>query len=254
MVQLNVDNQAYDIDGILFDKDGTLIDFGSLWVNWAEELITRVVSTVKLPEEYKNILSQSIGYDSNERDWDAKGPLAIGSMDDIVTILAYQLYAFGISWDQALELVTNVYIQTNRQTGWKEKIRPITGLQSFLDEAKACSIKLGVVTSDNQDRAIDHLKALKIDSYFASVIGHDQVTVGKPFPEMVEKACDQLNLTSDRAIIIGDSDGDMVLGKKSGTAASIGIVAEPSHSSSHFRHADHIIHSYHDLFIHTNAK
>ena len=30
------------VDGIIFDKDGTLFDFGSTWNSWAAEMIPRM--------------------------------------------------------------------------------------------------------------------------------------------------------------------------------------------------------------------
>lgn len=252
MARLTINNQTYEIDGILFDKDGTLLDFRSLWVNWAQEFITSIVSTAKLTERERGTLSQSIGFQYNEKRWDPTGPLCIGSLNDLISILSLHLYQNGFAWDEALEIVMDAHDDTNQKDDWKDSIKTVSGLRQLLTQAKASSLKLGVVTSDNHRQAIKHLKALKIDLYFKSVIGHDQVERGKPYPDMVEKACEQLDLKPKRALIIGDSNGDMVLGKKSGTVASIGIVSEPTITTSHLKNADHIIRSFDDLLIQKN--
>lgn len=249
MPLLNVHGQTYDIDGILFDKDGTLLEFGSLWVDWADELLSTVVSAARLPSSGKNKLANAIGFDAEAKSWDPEGPLCIGSLDDLITILSFRLYENGMPWNQSLELVTNVYTEIDKRNDWDKDIKPVSGLKNFLDKAQASNLKLGVVTSDNHSQAIQHLKALNIDLYFNSVIGHDQVIRGKPFPDMVEKACDQLNMQPERTLIIGDSDGDMMLGKKSDMLASIGIVSEPNSPSDHLINADHVIRNYDDITI-----
>jgi|SRR5690625_3579643 len=252
MAKLTINNQTYEIDGILFDKDGTLLDFRSLWVNWAQEFITRIISAAKLTEIERGRLSQSIGFQYDLKRWDPTGPLCIGSLNDLISILSLQLYQNGFGWDEALAIVTDAHDDTDQKNDWKDSIKAVSGLRQLLAKAKACSLKLGVVTSDNHSQAIKHLKALEIDLYFKSVIGHDQVERGKPYPDMVEKACEHLDLKPKHALIIGDSNGDMVLGKKSGTVASIGIVSEPTITTSHLKNADHIIRSFDDIIIQEN--
>lgn len=249
MAQISFDNQTYHIDGILFDKDGTLINFRSLWVTWADKLIDDIVSGAQLSAKDKEVLAYSIGFDVNDKKWDPKGPLCIGSLDDLITILSFHLYQKGMPWNEAVEIVINTYAKLDSNYRWDKEIQSITGLHYFLDQAKECGIKLGVITSDNHDQAVQHLTALQIDSYFGSVIGHDQVERGKPFPDMAELACQQLGIRLDQTIVIGDSNGDMILGKKVNAVASIGIVAEPSLGTDHLIHADHIIRNYQDIII-----
>ncbi|TFJ92014.1 HAD family hydrolase [Lentibacillus salicampi] len=241
--------QTYNIDGILFDKDGTLIEFSSLWVIWAEQLIAAIMSKAKLPEKDRDILSDAIGFLDSQRAWDPTGPLCIGSLDELKTICALHLYKRGLPWNAALEMVTNAHAEMEQQNDWKESIKPVTGLANLLRQADTHSVKLGVVTSDNHEQALSHLQALEVKSYFCSVIGHDQVKHGKPFPDMVYKACMELGIHPERALIIGDSNGDMILGKKGNTVASIGIVAESNQTADHLIDADHIIRTYDSITI-----
>ncbi|GIN72520.1 haloacid dehalogenase [Bacillus sp. J14TS2] len=252
MAKINIDNQTYHIDGILFDKDGTLINFRSLWVTWADKLIDNIVSAAQLSAKDKEALAHSIGFDVNSEKWDPKGPLCIGSLDDLIAILSFHLYQKGMPWNEAVEIVINTYGKVDKNHRWDKEIQSITGLRHFLNQAKECDIKLGVITSDNHDQAVQHLNALQLDSYFGSVIGHDQVERGKPFPDMAELACHQLGIRLDQTIVVGDSDGDMILGKKVNAVASVGIVTEPSIGADHLINADHIIRSYQDIIINKN--
>lgn len=252
MAKLTIKNQTYEVDGILFDKDGTLLDFRSLWVNWAQEFIASIVSAAKLTEKERDLISKSIGFQYQQNSWDPEGPLCIGSLDDLITISSLHLYQNGMPWDEAVEIVIDAHAKIDEQINWEQSIKPVSGVHELLNQAQACSLKLGVVTSDNHGQAVKHLKALEIDSYFNSVVGHDQVERGKPYPDMVEKACRELSLRPERTIVIGDSDGDMILGKKSDTLASIGIVSEPTNTTNHLKNADHIIRNYKDVTIQKN--
>ncbi|MFA1820017.1 HAD family hydrolase [Virgibacillus oceani] len=244
MAKCIINEQAYDIDGILFDKDGTLIEFSSLWVTWAEKFILSIMSKAKLPEKDQHRLADAIGFQFDQGKWDPKGPLCIGSLDELITIGALHLYQNGFAWNESLEIVTNAQMKVDQLKEWKKTINPVSGLRTFLQKADSHYLKLGVVTSDNQQQALSHLQELEIDSYFNSVIGHDQVMQGKPFPDMVYKACKDMMIEPERAIIIGDSNGDMILGMKSNTVASIGIAAESSSETDHLTNADHVIHNY----------
>src|SRR5699024_7385732 len=100
----------------LFDKDGTLIDFGSLWIDWSREVIrhiSREVSTTSMIEEK---LASSIGFDWNSGNWDIKGPLAIGTGSDLIAVLAHQLYQLNFACNDAYVLVTNVLVKANEKS------------------------------------------------------------------------------------------------------------------------------------------
>jgi phosphoglycolate phosphatase len=212
MGKVIVNNHVYDVDCILFDKDDTLLEFGPLWIGWTKCLIDRVIEKT-LIEYDRNELGKALGFSYKEESWDPKGPLAIGSLQDLISILACELYKMGVPWNEGFKIVNESYQEVEESFDWIATIKPIRGLQSFLDQAHKQSIKMGVVTSDNRERAKHHLKVLNIEHYFSTVIGHDSVEKGKPFPEMVYVACEQLGVKPERTIIIGDSTGDMLLVK-----------------------------------------
>lgn len=245
MSRIRINHQEYDIEGILFDKDGTLLDFGSLWLNWTEQLVDSIAyKTDNICQ--KQTFANSLGFSYKSSTWDPGGPLAIGSMQDILTILSLNLYQHNIPWNQAFQTVNEVYSELESGLEDKLSLKPIKGLHTFLQKASEQSVKMGVVTSDNHQTAKNHLETLGIDHYFASVIGRDLVKYGKPFPEMAHMALNQLSLNPEKTLIIGDSNGDMLLGKYCKTLASIGI---GNKDQTHLINADHVIEDYTPEFI-----
>src|SRR5690625_6002717 len=89
-----------------------------------------------------------------------------------------------------------------------------------------------------------HLSILKIDYFFDAIIGSDQVDLPKPFPEIGLKACRLMNIHSEKVIVIGDTDGDMNLGKNLNSIATIGVVTGNLENNHHFTEANYIINHY----------
>ncbi|WP_449354742.1 HAD family hydrolase [Virgibacillus natechei] len=242
-----IDGDEHEIDCILFDKDGTIIDF-KLWLCWADTFINLIDENTGVTYN-KRLLADSLGFSYKNHTWDPKGPLAIGSQQDLLTILALGLYQQGVPWNQAYQVVHDAHQVLEETFVIHDHIKPINGLLSFLKQADKHAIKMGVVTSDNYGKTLQHLNALGIVNYFLTIVGHDLVHRGKPYPEMVYYACEQLDVSPEKTLIIGDSNGDMILGKNSGVLASIGIVSSPGAQTEHLQDADYIIRDYHAITL-----
>jgi phosphoglycolate phosphatase len=250
MPQLTLQGTAYDIDAILFDKDGTLLNFGDLWIGWFDQLVTTL--NQGLPEAQAlshQALYPRVGIDPEQRLWDPTGPLTIGSLDDIATIVSLSLFEAGIAWNDATQLSHDAIARLADTLDWPNCVTPVKGLMNFVAQARQAGISLAVVTSDDAHNAHLHLKLLSLADAFSAVLGHDQVSRGKPYPEMALLACEQLGTSPQRTLIIGDSNGDMAMGQAAGLLAGIGICAAPHLDGSHLTHADHVIRDYDELTI-----
>ncbi|GAB4074494.1 HAD family hydrolase [Barrientosiimonas marina] len=244
MSEIKVDNQYYEIDGILFDKDGTLLDFASLWLHWAISWIDHLQAANPDSDVSRADLAETIGVDVDHNSWDPTGPLAIGSNDDLKALLGSCLYKNGMPWNEAISLVIQSRESTDNSLDWEHYLQPIKGLRAFLEQLHQASIPLGIITSDDTQRAHHHLETLNIADYFTSVIGQDAVKREKPFPDSARKACQQLNIDPGKTLMIGDSNGDMITGKNAHMLATIGIVPEQIGTSRHLKQADQVITNY----------
>lgn len=95
MTMLNVQQKDFHVGGILFDKDGTLIDFVSLWGYWANSMYDMLrhhlgsSSAILSSDEAAHILGTYHNIGGDVIGYDRKGPLAMGSMSDMMAILAW---------------------------------------------------------------------------------------------------------------------------------------------------------------------
>ncbi|MNN27147.1 Phosphoglycolate phosphatase [compost metagenome] len=213
----------------MFDKDGTLLQFISLWGSWSEcflEQFTRQLEErgLAFPAQHLASLLGTV-HDAGGRitDYDRNGPLAMGTMSDLYAILSWQGYLLGLSWAESRELVDLCRQEADAMLERSRPVLPLPGLLRFLDDCAASGVVLAVVTADETSAAENHLRWLGIREYFSVVIGTDQVERGKPFPDMALLACERLGVQPDEAAVIGDTNGDMRMAKAAGAAVAVGI-------------------------------
>jgi HAD superfamily hydrolase (TIGR01509 family) len=90
-------------------------------------------------------------------------------------------------------------------------------------------IKKAVVTSTRQENALRWLTNAGILHYFDFVLGGDQVTNGKPHPEIYLTACQRLNEEPDCCLALEDSDNGVLSASDAGlTVIQIPDLVQPS--------------------------
>ncbi|MGZ7440406.1 HAD family hydrolase [Paenibacillus sp. TH7-28] len=255
MGQLIVHDREFEIQAILFDKDGTLLDFVYTWGKWGELLLACFSAEIKgrrLPALPANLL-EMWGMRYNEAGefagYDRNSPLSMGTVDDLLTLLAWEGYRLGLSWAEAWMLAGTCRLAADAGLKQSRTARLIPGVLPFLEQCERSGIKLGIVTSDETSAAEEHLEWLGIRRFFSICLGADRVNRGKPFPDMVESACQQIAVDVARTAVIGDTDGDMQMARSAGAAAAIGLGAEGIAGKNGFPQADIVIASYDELAI-----
>lgn len=237
--------------GILFDKDGTLLDFMQLWGDWARTLTDLLeghlaVSGAELTVPRDRLLGLRFDEDGRVAGYDKTGPLAMGTEEEVTALLAWQLYYAGVPWDEALVQVRKFSASAMVEVEKRRSAKPMPGLTDFIASCRSAGMILGVVTSDTTSEARKHLEWLGIGEHFRSVVGRDRVLKGKPDPEMAALAMEEAGLSPHECIVIGDSNADMVMGKQAGAALNIGIAPDGG-GASYLLDADLIVPDYRGL-------
>lgn len=97
--------------------------------------------------------------------------------------------------------------------------------RSTLEKLKKC--KKGVITNTPKECTHQILKKFDIEKYFDIVMTSDEVLRGKPYPDIVFKACSTLNVKPKNVLLVGDTDSDVKAGKAAGcTVVGINIKAD----------------------------
>lgn len=82
---------------------------------------------------------------------------------------------------------------------------------------KEKGLKLGIVTTKIRDTVMMGLKLTEMDSFFDAIITLDDVQHAKPHPEPVLSALKLLGSESSNALMVGDNLHDIEAGKNAGT-------------------------------------
>ena len=130
-------------------------------------------------------------------------------------------------------------------------IKPYDGAIELLKYLKSKNISLGIATNAPDFFAKHMIKVCKLEDFFSSIVGANNVEKTKPDPQMLKLLCDNFSVSIDESIFIGDSIKDELAAKNANMEF---IFADwgygKSKSAKHKQSNFHALHSYFlkDLF------
>lgn len=190
------------IDGLLFDKDGTLFDFRVSWGRWAQTFLTRIASDAA----HARRLGQAIGFDLDAGTFAPDSPVIAATAADIATALAPELPGVTVA-----ELTERIDASAG-QAPMSEAVP----LRPLLSALRATGLRLGVATNDSEAPARQHLANHGITDCFDFISGYDSGHGAKPGPGMCLAFARQLGLEPSRVAMVGDSRHDLEAGRAAG--------------------------------------
>jgi len=219
------------IKGILFDKDGTLLDYDRTWmpVNW------QVARTLAGGEEDLALrLLTEAGYSPDEDRVLSGSPLAAGNTLEIAAL-------FGeIMGSSDIEAMTAEMDRLFTEGGRSGAVA-VDGLVAALDGLLARSMVLGVATSDSEEGARVSLDVVGASDRFSFLAGYDSGHGEKPGPGMVEAFCISTQLAPEEVVVVGDNRHDMEMGRSAGAGLLVGVLTGTSQEHELLPHADHVL-------------
>ncbi len=98
----------------------------------------------------------------------------------------------------------------------EKELRLYEGIAQLLQRLKKRGFKLALATNAYRNSTLQSLKHLEITDLFDSVVCFDDVKRGKPNPAMLIKVLEDLHVTKEEALFIGDGERDMLAAKAAG--------------------------------------
>jgi pyrophosphatase PpaX len=205
-----------NINTVLFDLDGTLIDTNEL-------IISSFLHTLEKyhPNQYKR--------------------------EDVLPFIGPTLTEtfMAINPVQCAEM-----IQTYREYNISNHdliVQEYEGVYETVKTLKEKGYKLGIVTTKMLNVVLMGLSLTKLDEFFEVIVALDHVKKAKPDPEPILVALEQLDSRPDEAIMVGDNYHDILAGKNAGTKTAGVVWAVKGRESIEIHQPDYMLENMRDL-------
>lgn len=196
--------------GVLFDKDGTLFEFGPIWHQATVDFLATVTAKVANPIDLATKL---------------------GMVDGVLQ--GNSILTSGTPYELAHELV-QAKIFNSQQSAEKfvkeffydflvnnlDNVKSIGDLPALIKKLHALNYKVGIVTSDEVASTMTTLKHAGVSDLFDFIATSDDYPT-KPDPTALYQFCEQLHLDSQDVIVVGDSIMDIQLGNQAAAGVAV---------------------------------
>lgn len=179
-----------NIDAVIFDIDGTLID--SMWV-WTD------IDDIFL-QKYNLTEPEGFHEGMEGKSYSETAQYFL----DLFPKLPHTREEIEAEWHQmAYEIYTT-------------KIQLKKGAFAFIKEMHDKGVKLGIATSNSRDLAEGALENNKVLSFFDSLWTSDEAKAGKPAPDVYLKVAESLGVKPERCLVFEDVPKGILAGKNAG--------------------------------------
>jgi pseudouridine-5'-monophosphatase len=187
---------AFDLDGLIFNTEELYVEVGQTILQRHGKQLTREL---------------------------------VNAMMGLPNLKALQVM---IDWHQ-LDATPHQLLDETKQmftTMLPTRLKPMPGLLELLDFLESLSIPKAIATSSTRPLVEMKLNTARLGGRFSFWVTSDDVTHGKPSPDIYLKATDQFGISSHEMLVLEDSQ----VGCRAAVAAGACTVAVPGeHSQDH---------------------
>ncbi|WKX91878.1 hypothetical protein Q1695_010146 [Nippostrongylus brasiliensis] len=233
---------------VIFDKDGTLVDFNRMWLPWATNTIRLLEKATGLP--VGPAVYKTLGVDPVAGKV-SMGALAEKTLTGIRADVSATLQTFGISAAEA-----DAIVEHGSDVGASPgETAPICDLQKLFRELRALGCKTALCTADSRAATEAQMHLLGIATLLDDVVcGNDPGIIPKPSPQCAIQICKRLGVPLNKAIMVGDTIADLKMGRVAGLRASVGVLTGVGTRDSLKEYTDYFLDNVSELPILIKTK
>ena len=215
------------IRAILFDKDGTLVDFQRTWGPATHTVLTKLSNGDAAA--FDRLVAASL-YDAAERRLLSGSPVVIETT-----------YGYGKLWAEVLGVplsrefvdhVDQMFFQTTL-----DHLATIGDVKALLSGLAARGLRLGLMTNDADLNTRAQLRQLGLDGLLEFVAAYDSGHGHKPDPDPVLAFAAFAGVAPAQVAVIGDTEHDLAAARAAG-AVAVGVLSGPVPRERLLPHAD----------------
>lgn len=174
---MNRENWLKNIEGAVFDLDGTLLDSSWVWEKVDEKFLGD--RGFQVPDDYVDEISP------------------LGAERAAV----YTIERFGLNEDKN-DIVREWIEMAKKEYATEVVCKPYA--KEFLEELHKLNIKMAVATSSDRELFMKTLEREGILKYFQKIVTVDEVERGKGYPDIYEEAARRIKVNPHKCLVFED--------------------------------------------------
>jgi phosphoglycolate phosphatase len=205
------------IRAILFDKDGTLVDFQRTWGPATHEVLSRLCDGDR--SAFERVAAVSL-YDAAARKLLPGSPVVIETT-----------YGYGKLWAEALgRPLTAEFVAEIDRMYFQATLDSLTAMgdvKALLGGLAARGLRLGLMTNDADANTRAQLERLGIAGLLEFVAAYDSGFGAKPAPDPVLAFAKFAGVAPAEIAVVGDTVHDLAAARAAG-ALAVGVLSGPT--------------------------
>jgi phosphoglycolate phosphatase len=203
-----------EIIAILFDKDGTLIDFEESW-----GAVNRSAAEIASggDREFAARLLETCGVDPHTGRTLADSLFAAGNTVEIARKMVEQ--GSEIQFENLIRALDSLFASA------AERAVPIAPLPDIFSGLRTRGFRLGIASSDNERSIRTAANHIGISHLVDFIAGYDSGHGIKPSAGMVLGFAAEIGCEPGNIAVVGDNRHDMEMGRAAGAGATIGVLS-----------------------------
>ena len=199
---MNRENWLKNIEGAVFDLDGTLLDSSWVWEKVDEKFLGD--RGFQVPDDYVDEISP------------------LGAERAAV----YTIERFGLNEDKD-DIVREWIEMAKKEYATEVVCKPYA--KEFLEELHKLNIKMAVATSSDRELFMKTLEREGILKYFQKIVTVDEVERGKGYPDIYEEAARRIKVNPHKCLVLED----ILAGVTGASLGEFNVVAVFDEKSKH---------------------
>ena len=231
---------------VVFDKDGTLIQFDAMWRGRFLEGMAALLAALPQGAALQADFCTAMGYDPDSETFLQEGPVATAANSKLATIAASLVYRHArphLSWDESEILVQRHFMRRFAAPPQEGELTPTGDLPALFQDLQQAGVGIAVLTSDDRAPTLESLAQLGVASLVEQVIAHDDPYPSKPAPDALQALGERFQVPLDQVAMVGDSVTDMRMGQAAQVGLRVAVLTGPGTSTALAPHADVVLES-----------
>jgi len=238
-IRLRAGARTFDVDAVLLDKDGTLIDLDAYWAPAARRWIEEAAGG---DAHLARALRRRLGFDAERGIVVRSGPFATMTLAELADLTSRLLEELGIGGPEA-RARAGAARRDAADASMQAPIVPIGDVAGSLGALHRAGLAVAVVTSDDRRAAERALEAIGTAGLVDLLVCGDDGAPAKPDPGLVTHVAERFGTVPRRVLLVGDTELDRRMAEGAGGFVA---VAPPMGSPPA---ADAVVSSIEDLRI-----